>query len=323
MSSKAQSVPNVNEDPGRVSDSTAPAKRSGRLVESASITRLRVSSPPSGLVPFADRGGSGASLDNSNSPSYSNENIRAGSSGGVGHSNDDILIMGSLSEIPVQGDSARERFEANMWSSRARAASSPVVDPMEARDYPRGLSPTWGALYSNGPLPSSEPATTGDSSPRQPFHHTDLKFISEDPSHAGGEAWYSVDTFAEDSYHSLPQDNARSELSSASDTNFASSSRSQPYSQGRKCSQSRSQDGARTRSQEGGAHHLINRGSLTSSMSALDRIRVSRSQASQELSKSTELGPIRIGKKGRKSLEVLTRWLPLTCLNGILPYIRT
>ena len=230
-------------------------------------------SPPHGLVPFSDAVGSAQSLDNSNSLSCSNDN--------------DILITGSLSEIPVALDSPSKENEAE-WGEEARQMSSQGLD----QD-----SSSWQTPYSSSVIQN------GNSSPRHgvDFPHTELHFISEDRD----VEWYNLqdteNSFTEFSYQSLAQDYAKSEelQSSVSDTNFTRPKAS----------------AGRTRSQNSLERdlflrktpfipHLGGKSALTCSTSALDRMGMSRSQ---EMSRSTDLGMIKLKGRGRKSLEMLTR----------------
>lgn len=272
-------------------DSLGVGERTKRRVDSSGTSRPPAGSLPlSGLVPFTDRD---ASLEH---PSENVEGISSTSiSASAGPSTDDILIEGSLSEIPVPHEQGKRDFATSKWLGPA-----PLLNSVQ-NETGEELSPSWNAQYSSRPsFHNGELTTTGDSSQRQTFPHTDLNFISEDPPHNGNEIWYSANTYAE---YSLPHDHARLEDLS-SDSNFAgsSSTRSQPSSQGRRIS--RTQEGSLTQSLEGTQLTPSNRGSLVTS---LDHTRVSHSQASPETCKSTDLGLIRIGRRGRKSLEALTR----------------
>ena len=253
-------------------------------VDRDSLTpKLLASSPPTGLVPFSG---------SSNSLSCSNENMVVHQS-----STDDILISGQLSEIPIttSGSPFKVEFGEGELSWEVPGVTS-NGSPQMAEDYNSKLSPTWQILF---------PSAVQNGEPRFP------------PEPTEGTAWYqeSEDTFAEYSMPSLlAQESARSEelYSSVSATNFLSNSR--PH---RKAARTRSQSSIEGRSTlprrlGGTPPSLSDRAALTSSTSALDRVPVDRtsvslSQPSSGHCKSTDLGAIRLKKKGRKSLEALTR----------------
>ena len=245
--------------------------------------KLLASSPPTGLVPFSG---------SSNSLSCSNENMIVPQS-----CTDDILISGSLSEIPIatNGSPFKAEFGEGELGWGVPGVSSSGSQRM-AEDYNPKLSPTWQTLF---------PSAMQNGEPQFP------------PEPTEGPAWYqeSEDTFAEYSVLSLlGQDNTRSEelYSSVSDTNFLSNGRAR-----KKATRTLSQSSIEGRSTlprrlGGTPSSLSGRASLTSSTSALDRVPmehmlVSLSQPSPGHCKSTDLGAIRLKKKGRKSLEALTR----------------
>lgn len=269
--------------------------------------RLSINSPPVGLVPFSDPVGSAASLDNSNSLSCSNENMV-----GQPPSTDDILISGSLSEIPValvDSPSDKHRFDTN-WGVQKKASNGP--HQLNGNGEFSEFSPTWQNLYSGGIQNGEIHSTAGTHDSEFEYPHRELNFISEDPLQDGME-WYrdanDEGAFAE---FFLGQDNSRSEeiQSSASDINYPAMNKSR-----RKTSRTTSQSSLERRHStihRVSSHPLTVRAALTSSMSALDRMPFPRSQGSENSqsrtkSKSTELGNIRLKRRGKKSLEGLTR----------------
>ena len=264
-----------------------------------------LNSPPVGLVPFHDRRGSAVSYD-SNSLSCSNENVA-----GQQTTADEILISGSLSEIPFGNSSARKiKFVDTSWGAhKTEQNDSHELNGTEGfSEY----SPTWQNLngVQNGEI--NPPLNAQPQNSEFEYAHRELNFISEDPEPDGME-WYRDGDEGAFADFSLAQDNSRSEelQSSASDTNFLSLSTPRRRT-GRTVSQSslERQQLALGRRSSGG-YPLRTHTALTSSMSALDQP-FPRSQGSQgshgrNKSKSTELGKIKLKKKGKKSLEVLTR----------------
>ena len=247
--------------------------------------KLLASSPPMGLVPFSG---------SSNSLSCSNENMVVHQS-----SADDILISGALSEIPIatSGSPFKAEFGEGELSWGVPGATS-NGSPRMPEDYNPKLSPTWQILF---------PSAVQNGETQFP------------PEPMEGAAWYqeSEDSFAEYSVPSLlAQESTRPEelYSSVSDTRF----NSRPHKKAARTRSHSSIEGRGTLPRQLGATppSLRGRAALTSSTSALDRLpldhaSVSLSQPSPGHCKSTDLGAVRLKKKGRKSLEALTRWEPL------------
>ena len=261
-----------------------------------------LNSPPVGLVPFHDRRGSAVSYD-SNSLSCSNENVA-----GQQTTADEILISGSLSEIPFANSPLeKNRFVDTSWGAHRTERN----DPHELNGTGE-YSPTWQNLdgVQNGEI--HPPLNAQPQNSEFEYAHRELNFISEDPEPDGME-WYRETDEGAFADFSLAQDNSRSEelQSSASDTNFLSMSNPRRKT-GRTVSQSSLERQHLTLDRRSsGGHTLHTRVALTSSMSALDQP-FPQSQGSQgshgrNKSKSTELGKIRLKKRGKKSLEVLTR----------------
>lgn len=159
----------------------------------------------------------------------------------------------------------------------------------------------------NGGMANGETAVGGGGTGKRSleFMPAGLDLISEDaPANHLESKWYqdSDDPYLDSIPPSLAQETGKVEdtQSSMSDTNFLNNS-SQPI-EGR--SRTRSQSSLQKASSStcsSETHILSGRGGLTSSMSALDHLSLDKR------SHSTDLGNIRIKKRGRNSLEALTK----------------
>ncbi len=236
------------------------------------VTEEKPTSPPLGLVPF---NGSAQSLDHS--LSNSNDN--------------DILITGSLSEIPITlGPSKGGTWDSEVpHNDPTLGLEASSHDSLPALQQLSELSPTWhhGSEQSYSPrheLPlSSQPAASG------------LQFVSEAAAKFDSD-WddYLHSTSVPDSDHPKSE-----ELQSSASDNFLTG-------RGARAERSTLERDLQLRRTPLLPSRKLKPG-LAVSTPALDRVGVSLQVVKGEMSRSTELGVFKLKKKGRQSLEALTR----------------
>ena len=234
-----------------------------------------LSLPPTGLMPFSEDDPS----QEDNSLPTSSEIFPAGRE----NSSDDILIAGSLSEIE------------NTWDSIAVQDGSSLLQHSKSNSVDSAAS--WRNMYP----PSDRKGSAGIE-----FTPGELDFITEDPT-TGDKAmeWYR---------HRGVGGNGESDYSLAQERgqNLQSSSKNDPslplpptVAEGNpRLQEQRLNDLAlKHRTSSESRVHALGTGNSELAMAELDRFSPSRPVRS----KSTELGNMRIRKKGNKSLETLTR----------------
>lgn len=232
----------------------------------------KLGSPPHGLIPFT---GSEQSLDRS--LSCSNDN--------------DILITASLSEIPIgpaPGDGQPSALGLQQETSSH--------DSLPGLQQLSELSPTWQhSEQSDSPRHDLPPPLSSSSSSHPAT--SSLQFVSEDTGKLDSD-WYDYNqtTSVPDNY--LP----KSEELESSASDYFLSGRGVKRRAGR---------GALERDLQLRKTPLLpplrGRAGLAVSTPALDQVGVAPRAVSQEMSHSTELGVFKLKKKGRQSLEALTR----------------
>ena len=230
--------------------------------------------PPTGLIPFND--------DGSQELSLGPDNLHSNNSSG------DFLLEASLHEIVMRNESTTTKINNQTPAGYA------------SRDYENVA-----IGYTNGEV---APGNGGRGTAKKNLEFTtatNLDLISEDaPTNHLDSKWYNdSDSYFNSLSHSLAQEpthKVENTQSSISDTNFVDSASPMEGTRPRTRSQSSLQKASSsTCSSE--THLLSGRAGLTSSMSALDHLSLNKR------SHSTDLGNIRIKKKGRNSLEALTR----------------
>ncbi len=247
----------------------------------------KLGSPPHGLIPF---NGSAQSLDHS-----SNDN--------------DILITGSLSEIPIALGPTRECAWDGLPDVQHEVSSQGLQHAPSSHDSLPGLqqlaelSPTWqnSSGQSGSPRHDLPPPSSSSSYPAT----STLHFISEDPGKFGSEWFVAEDSMPDYLQSTSIPDNylTKSEdlQSSASDSNFLGGS--QPKRRAEHIALERDLRLMKTPL----LPPLRGKAGLAVSTPALDQVGVSRRVAAHEMSRSMELGVFKLKKKGRQSLEALTR----------------
>ena len=236
--------------------------------------------PPTGLIPFND--------DESQELSLGPDNLHSTNSSG------DFLLEASLHEIVMRGEASSAKVNNQ---SHANYGS---------RDY-ENIAPG----YTNGEVAHGNRGKAMTKRNNLEFTTTttasaNLDLISEDaPANHMDSKWYhdSNDSYLNSYSNSLAQDppnKIENTQSSVSDTNFINSASPTEGPRPRTRSQSSLQKASGS-SSSSETHLLSGRAGLTSSMSALDYLSLSKR------SHSTDLGNIRIKKKGQNSLEALTR----------------
>ena len=248
------------------------------LAPPTSINRM---APPTGLVPFND--------DGSQELSLGPDNLHSTNSSG------DFLLQASLHEIVMRDEAS---------SSKVNNRSHITYGSREYENVALGYTNGEVAPGNRGKVMTKRnnlefTTTTGTTA-------TNLDLISENaPANHLDSKWYhdSNDSYLNSYSNSLAQDpptKIENTQSSVSDPNFINSASPTDGPRPRTRSQSSLQktSGSSCSSE---THLLAGRAGLTSSMSALDYLSLSKR------SHSTDLGNIRIKKKGRNSLEALTR----------------
>lgn len=234
--------------------------------------------PPTGLVPFNDDGSQELSLGPDNPHST--------------NSSGDFLLEASLQEI-IQRDEAKMNNQTHAnYSSRDYENVTVGYTNGEVAHGNGGRATT---KRNNLEFTTTTTTTTTT---------TNLDLISEDaPANHLDSKWYhdSNDSYLNSYSNSLAQDppnKIENTQSSVSDTNFINSPTDGPRPRTRSQSSLQKASGSSCGSE---THLLSGRAGLASSMSALDYLSLNKR------SHSTDLGNIRIKKKGRNSLEALTR----------------
>ena len=243
-----------------------------------SVSRV---APPTGLVPFND--------DGSQELSLGPDNLHSTNSSG------DFLLEASLHEIVMRDEAS---------SAKVNNQSHPSYGSREYENVALGYT-NGEVAHGNGGRAVTKrnnlefTTTTATTS-------TNLDLISGNaPANHLDSKWYhdSNDSCLNSYSNSLaqePPNKIENTQSSVSDTNFISSASPTEGPRPRTRSQSSLQKASGS-SCSSETHLLSGRAGLTSSMSALDYLSLSKR------SHSTDLGNIRIKKKGRNSLEALTR----------------
>ncbi len=252
-----------------------------QLAPPTSINRI---APPTGLIPFND--------DGSQELSLGPDNLHSTNSSG------DFLLEATLQEIVMRNEAS---------SSKVNNRSHVNYGGREYENVALGGYTNGEVAHGNGggkrvmtKRNNLEFATTTATTA------TNLDLISEDAAanHLDSK-WYhdSNDSYMNSYSNSLAQDppnKIENTQSSVSDTNFINSASPMDGPRPRTRSQSSLQKASGS-SCSSETHLLSGRAGLTSSMSALDYLSLNKR------SHSTDLGNIRIKKKGRNSLEALTR----------------
>lgn len=221
---------------------------------------------PSGLAPFSEVSSSANSLDHLQSNSSSEQLVQG---------NDDVLITGSLSDIPV-GSPSKGLYQHGWAGHKTGSGSSGQLDRLDENEL--YTPPAWQGAGSKG-VPNGDLSREGFG-----FRQKDMDFTSEavpDP------AWYRdpEDTFSPFSLPSQPQETGQNG--------------DQPA-----CSTGHTHSAITSYSQDSVPVHLP-RNSVP--RPGEDRLFVSHSQPTQEEGHSAELGIVRIKKHGKRSLGILTR----------------
>ena len=277
---------------------TAPSDQSNTLADHhqtrpnneqqmAPPTSLNRMVPPSGLVPFND--------DGSQELSLGPDHLHSTNSSG------DFLLEATLQEIVMRDEalSSKVNNRSHVNNYGGREYENVALGGYTNGEVAHGNSGGRRVVTKRNNLEftTTTAATTA----------TNLDLISEDaPANHLDNKWYhdSNDSYINSYSNSLAQDppnKIENTQSSVSDTNFVDSA--SPTTEGprpRTRSQSSLQKASGS-SCSSETHLLSGRAGLTSSMSALDYLSLSKR------SHSTDLGNIRIKKKGRNSLGALTR----------------
>ena len=242
--------------------------------------------PPTGLIPFND--------DGSQELSLGPDNLHSTNSSG------DFLLEATLQEIVMRDEASsskvNNRSHVNNYGGREyeNVALGGYTNGEVAHGNGGGRRVI--TKRNNLEFTTTTAATTA----------TNLDLISEDaPANHLNSKWYhdSNDSYINSYPNSLAQDpphKIENTQSSVSDTNFINSASPTEGPRPRTRSQSSLQK-ASSSSCSSETHLLSGRAGLTCSMSALDYLSLNKR------SHSTDLGNIRITKKGRNSLEALTR----------------
>ena len=222
---------------------------------------------PSGLAPFSEVSSSANSLDHLQSNSSSEQLIQG---------SDDVLITGSLSDIPI-GSPSKGPYQHGWAGHKTGPGSSGQLDRLDENEL--YTPPAWQRAGPRG-------VPNGDLS-RESF-----EFGQRDTDFTSGEtpidpSWYEdpEDGFEPFSLPSQSQETGRSGDQSAGSAGHTHST-------------------ITSYSQDSVPVHL-RRSSVP--RPGEDRLFVSHSQPTQEDGRSAELGIVRVKKHGKKSLEHLTR----------------